>query len=180
MTRQSPSLVSDASRHVDQSTAALGGCGRAYVSTRDARGQGELQMASDVAVTAVTTGAALDSSTFTTFDEAVDMYGGNLVISGSADLVDKEALCGVPFLITAYRFNQDETSGRPFVSVECITTDNHKVVFNDGGTGVLRQLKALSEKAIMGGIMCRKGLRASHYTAQLDSGTEAATTYYLA
>lgn len=62
------------------------------------------------------------------------------------ELVEKEALEGVPFIITKVIFRESDKNNVGFVSVEAVTNHNEKVVFNDSGTGIFKQLIALAEK----------------------------------
>ncbi len=56
------------------------------------------------------------------------------------DLVDKESLLGVPFVITSFTFRQSDMAKVEYVSVEATTKDDQRIVFNDGSTGVRRDL----------------------------------------
>lgn len=121
------------------------------------------------------------------------------------DLIeDKDFLRGMPFLITRWRFNtsdkfksEDGEAGE-FVSVEIAyqTAPGAPLatgVFNDGSTGIMAQLKKITEQRIKNGKgdpyagrAVRRGLRRSDYqrdTGRLDKNNapifEAATTFYL-
>lgn len=121
------------------------------------------------------------------------------------DLIeDKDFLRGMPFMITRWRFNtsdkfksEDGEAGE-FVSVEIAyqTTPGAPLVtgvFNDGSTGIMAQLKKITERRKASGKgdpyagrAVRRGLRRSDYqrdTGRLDKNgaaiTEAATTFYL-
>ena len=96
---------------------------------------------------------------------------------------DKSTLIDVPFVIAMIRFNHPDTGQKgKFASVCCYTEDGKKIVFNDGGTGVYRQLLDFADKhGRTTGIMCSKGLRRSDYKFTDDEGVERdATTYYIA
>lgn len=94
-------------------------------------------------------------------------------VGGDYDLVDKSTLVGVPFIVLRWRFTvpaegkpRYSTENNPdgeFVSVECITDKDQKVVFNDGSSGVYAQLKAVSSTGRQQGGKCNQGLRVSEY-----------------
>ncbi len=56
------------------------------------------------------------------------------------DLVEKEELLGVPFVITSFTFRQSDMAKVEYVSVEATTKDDRRIVFNDGSTGIRRDL----------------------------------------
>jgi len=96
---------------------------------------------------------------------------------------DKSTLVGLPLFLLEWRF-----VSRPdgdFVSIRAVQRMEdgtaRKVVFNDGGAGVYRQLESLrSEYDIVSALMVPKGLTRSDYTYTDDKGVERpATTYYL-
>lgn len=125
------------------------------------------------------------------FESAVEAFGTDLVYTDGPQLVSKADLVGVPFLITAWRENVDATTGRPFTSVEAIVQENNcKVIFNDGSTGVARQLDAIATRTgRRGGVMVGGGLRVSTYgldaagvplpRGSTDRPASMAATYYL-
>lgn len=134
--------------------------------------------------------AGTDVTEFASFDDAIASFGSQLIVSAGAELVrDKGELEGTPFLITRWDHRTDNTTGQMYVSVQCITPENRKLVFNDGSTGVYAQLSNL-EKQIgkRGGVMCRNGLRSSTFTVDKDGRptkdpaqvSGKATTFYLA
>jgi len=99
---------------------------------------------------------------------------------------DKSKLISVPFLILEWRFNTGDIGD--FVSVEFMLQDGTKGVFNDGSTGILRQLQQLTlvrtesnHPSPTAGRFVSKGLRVSRYQAEMQDGSmRAAETYYLA
>jgi hypothetical protein len=121
------------------------------------------------------------------FNDALTAYGDDLVATNTNELVDKADLVGVPFLVKNWRVNEGERG--LFVSVEIVTEDDRNLVFNDGSTGVYRQLEGnpdtgeaglATRLGRRGGIMCRQGLRKSEYDAVDAKGKPVhATTYYL-
>ena len=129
--------------------------------------------------------AAVDSMTADEFAswlvseniDVVDFDGGS-----EWDLVgDKDILINQDMVIARIRFN--ETTGGNFVSVCAYTIpDGKKVVFNDGGTGIYKQLSThVARGKQETGIRCKKGLRVSRYTYVDDKDVERdAATYYLA
>ncbi len=56
------------------------------------------------------------------------------------DLVDKNELVGIPFVITSFTFRESDMAAVEYVSVEAITKDNQRIVFNDGSVGIRRDL----------------------------------------
>jgi hypothetical protein len=66
-------------------------------------------------------------------------------IAGYA-LADKEELINKPFIITGITFRESDNNNTGWVSVEAITKENQRVVFNDSGTGVFLQLVDLAER----------------------------------
>src|SRR4051812_1730354 len=63
-------------------------------------------------------------------------------------LATKQELLGKPFVITGVHFYPG--AGSDFVAVSAVTMDNEPVVFNDGSTGVRRQLVAyLTSKGVI-------------------------------
>ncbi len=97
------------------------------------------------------------------------------------NVVDKESLIGVPFLIVDYRFNEEGSYGR-FVSVLAVTETDDRVVINDGSTGVMQQIDMLAQTyPDRKGILCKGGLRRSDYTyTDTDGKEKPASTYYIA
>lgn len=94
---------------------------------------------------------------------------------------NKDILIDRDIVIARLRFN-DTDSGQ-FVSVCAYTVpEGEKVVFNDGGTGIYKQLMNYVRKhGRTTAIRCSKGLRVSRYKYTDDSGKERdAATYYLA
>ncbi len=141
-----------------------------------------------------------------TLDDVVSSFGSALIewdiISPSYDVVAKDLFESVPFVVLAWRFNEStkyqtvtaEGNKVPawFVSVLVSPYDEdgnlgNKVIINDGGTGVYKQLEQVSDQfGVFGGVKCPKGLRKSVYDyEQTDTRTGAvtvseATTWYLA
>lgn len=63
-------------------------------------------------------------------------------------LTDKAELVGKVFIITHIRFNPG--MGGDFVSAEAVTREGSNIVFNDGSTGIRRQLvNYLSQKGLV-------------------------------
>lgn len=70
-----------------------------------------------------------------------DLMSGPLAVVEGYALTDKATLLGVPFIITGVTFRKPSTeSKRDFVSVEAVTMQSGAIVFNDGSTGIRRQL----------------------------------------
>lgn len=68
------------------------------------------------------------------------LAGNDVDVVEGSDLLDKKLLEGVPHIITRIVFRPSGKSDKNYVSVEAITKDNEQVVYNDGSTGIRRQL----------------------------------------
>ena len=108
------------------------------------------------------------------------------VLGDGFTLVEKDKLVGVPFVLIDYTVHTSTTNfdengeGLKFVTVRCVTQEDKRVAFNDGSTGVARQLRDLAAREIYGGIYVQNGLRVSEYEVTDDKGRKSsATTYYL-
>ena len=108
------------------------------------------------------------------------------VLGDGFTLVEKDKLLGVPFVLIDYTVHTSSTNfdengeGLKFVTVRCVTQEDKRVAFNDGSTGVARQLRDLAAREIYGGIYVQGGLRSSEYEVTDDKGRKSsATTYYL-
>ena len=102
-------------------------------------------------------------------------------------VVKKETLCGVPFIIVKAEFF-DGKWGKA-VSIFALTKHNEKVIFVDGSTGILRQVKGLIARrenagavnpssgiAVVGGLV-----RSDYEYADKETGEMTpASTFYLA
>lgn len=144
-------------------------------------------MSAEITIPAV---SALD---FSSPQHALDFFArhGAAIDDDVADgveslrLVSKDSLLGVPFLAVQWRFNESENGS--FASVEFMTNDGTRGVFNDGGSGIARQLETLTaERTATGhkfpqaGRLIRGGLRVSRYTFKNEKGKDQqAETYYL-
>jgi len=130
----------------------------------------------------------------TSFDDATAMLDSTgIALESMSDygtgfsVVDKAKLVGVPFLILEWRFNSSELNDDGFVSVAAVTKHNDKVIFNDGSSGVLAQLRMVTEQRTernhptpQAGLIVQDGLTKSDYTYTDDKGKSIpATTYYL-
>jgi hypothetical protein len=80
--------------------------------------------------------------TFESLLTGADVVKGHRLIKSE----DKAAaLVGTPFVITHVRFNPGKGTSGFMASIECVTQDSEPVVFNDGSTGVYRQVVAYLE-----------------------------------
>jgi len=113
--------------------------------------------------------------------ESMDDYGNGFEV-----LEDKNQLVKKPFAILEWRFNAGDMG--EFVSATCVTEKGDKVIINDGSTGILRQLRTVTETReklgianVQAGLICKHGLRRSDYQYTDSKGeSRPATTYYLA
>lgn len=129
---------------------------------------------------------AVDEMDASAFVEWLGSEGASIVeFDGGSDwtLVDKDTLVDTPFIIARLRFNKDKkTDELSFVSVCAFLEDGSKIVFNDGGSGVMKQLLNYTTKHPQAtGISCGKGLRKSSYTfTDPATGKESpAATFYI-
>jgi hypothetical protein len=124
--------------------------------------------------------------------ESMTDYG-----TGFELLKEKTSLVGVPLLIVQWSFYPGEY-GDDFVSVECVTKDGRKFIFNDGSTGICKQLKSVaasrrgkSHPEPQAGLMVTGGLVQTSYwfnsdtketssKPQTEKGWGPASTFYLA
>ena len=103
------------------------------------------------------------------------------------DTKEKSKLVNVEFLILDWHFSMGDKG--EFVSLSVVARDGRKFIVNDGSTGIKDQIKALNDAGYSGGILVRKGLRASEYwmnpkdvtekSSKPVEGWERAVTYYL-
>ena len=127
------------------------------------------------------------------FAEAMEAFGDSGIVELEQEwkLVDKEQLVGIPFLIYSFRFSHGVGENGEKVSVQIITPDDKRLVFNDGSTGVYDQLLEIFEsKGRSGGVLCERGLRVSDYyydpkgkgdiSKEPKTGYEKGSTYYIA
>lgn len=95
--------------------------------------------------------------------------------------IEKEALVGIPFVITNWVSKLGDMGS--YVRVEIVTRGGDKRFFSDGSTGIRDQLEFALNK--LGGVIrpvyVPNGLRASNYVYHNpDTGEHLpATTYYL-
>lgn len=122
---------------------------------------------------------------------SVEDYGNGFKV------VEKDTLIGVGFVIIQAHFRDGEF-GDGFVSLECVTKNNDKVVINDGSTGIFAQCQMIiAQRTEKGdptpdmGIIVPNGLTKSAYYRNKDTGEtktikpadgkgwEPANTFYL-
>lgn len=106
-------------------------------------------------------------------------------------LVDSTELVNVPFTVAHFEIRRSEEFGRfnengllepgEYVSVYVITDDGRRLVFNDGGSGILPTAKNFIDVTKQtGGMRCPWGLRASTYEKVVNDQKVKATTMYFA
>lgn len=112
-------------------------------------------------------------------------------VTGDFTLIDKAALVGKEFTVIHWQENFSDENGTydeenvfhpaVFASVYCITPDARKIVFNDGGVGILPVLRNhLNETGQTYGIRAPWGLHCSEYKTKINNQVQSATTYYFA
>lgn len=107
----------------------------------------------------------------TTFEEAFSLaesiYGDVVDVSeelgnGFTLVSDKSVLENKPFVILSCGFNEGDYGD--FVSIAAVTKDNEKYIFNDGSSGVFKQLFELVRTLKRtGGFLVPGGLRSNEY-----------------
>ena len=110
--------------------------------------------------------ASYEPRTLDDLEEFWGQAGGVVEFEGSDwDLVkDKHDLVGKPFVIADVRFYTGKFGDACAVMAMLETRDQRKVVFNDGSTGVFRQVESMVRRhQRRGGFRCPNGLRASEY-----------------
>lgn len=126
-----------------------------------------------------------------TFDDAIAILGAEGIDLRSAEdlgdgfsvIEDKQALIGSPFVILQWRFLLGDFG--EFVAAHIMTRDavdgHNKFVLIDGSTGIREQLRIFQDQTGKnGGLVCKRGLRASDYTFTDEKGNEKpARTYYI-
>ena len=112
--------------------------------------------------------------------QAVAEAGGLDTFTSGSDLIDKGTLIGVPFVLLAVEPRTDAATARDYNTYR-ITTEGGPGVFNDGGSGIGRQVESLYESGGHLPVYVPKGLRVSEYTTTGKDGKPVkAATYYLA
>lgn len=139
---------------------------------------------------------------FQTLQEAVSYFNANEGVVDIADFLgdgftlirDKEQLVNIPFLILDWNWINDPATARTYASVRVITSDNRRLRFNDGSTGIARQLENLETQGIKTGVRVSGGIAKSEYLIDRETRkvvtqdyaenndivTERAVTYFLA
>jgi hypothetical protein len=74
-------------------------------------------------------------------DSPFDYYNGTTTdIIGDIELMEKKDLVGKPMILLGVVFRPSERGSRDYVSVKAVTKEGGYVIFNDGSTGIRRQL----------------------------------------
>ena len=100
-------------------------------------------------------------------------------------LTEKDQLKGAEMLLLQWRFSDGDFG--PFVSVAALTRDGRRVIFNDGSSGIYKQLRTVTltrlkngETNMQAGLTATHGLKESTYTYEDEQGVKRpASTYYL-
>ncbi len=136
-----------------------------------------------------------------------DYTGGSALVEDKGRLIDRELLIIGIKRNSSDRFRRADPNGLithgVYVSVNCVLRepiavdgeDTVTVVFNDGGVGIEPVLRLHVERTqselltafenfehveLRPFLYCKRGLKASRYTAKVPGGSEtAATTWYL-
>jgi hypothetical protein len=114
------------------------------------------------------------------FDAAVASHQTTVLEESGNVVQNKDLLVGVPMLILSARFSISKQFGTPFVSVTAMLPTNEVIIFNDGSTGICRQLEGLEISPeqplhVPGGLRCSK----YDYEDPQTGKKIAAQTYYL-
>lgn len=113
--------------------------------------------------------------------EADQVMGDGFTLLSNAD---KGMLVGLPMLLMDWRFS-DGNHGGKMVSIHLLVQNKDrstsKYIVNDGSTGILEQLAALTIKTGQtGGLIVKRGFRVSEYDVEDEKGNIIqAKTYYL-
>lgn len=120
--------------------------------------------------------------------ESFDAYGTGFKVIKEHE---KARLVGVPFVILEWHFNPGAYESE-FASLTVVTQQGEKLIINDGGAGIPKQLRSVTEQRIkrqhptpQNGLGCKAGLSKSDYKVDLPNAKgelipTPATTYYLA
>lgn len=103
------------------------------------------------------------------------------------EVVDKEKLIGIPFIILQWAFHQSDLNDDGFVAAHVVTADGRKCIITDGSTGVCAQLRTVTEKREKAGKQNTHGalhvpgglVRSDYKFTDADGKERPATTYYL-
>lgn len=142
--------------------------GRSTAMARPDKGERERRQAAIQALTNRGYDAIVESGKHITLEET-----GNLV-------KDKDLLIGIPFLIVDTNFTISKQYGTPFVTVTAMLQTNEVVIFNDGSTGICKQLDGL-DISPDNPLWVPNGLRVSrdYDTTDAAGNNIKGTTYYL-
>lgn len=120
--------------------------------------------------------------------QGVEVERASDVLSDGFEAVDnKRELVGTNMALLSWTFSHSEKFDGEFVTVRAITTDNRKIRFSDGSSGIYAQLRELTDRREkdghpypQGALICN-GLRVSDYMYTDDKGKKtAASTFYIA
>lgn len=118
--------------------------------------------------------------------ESMEDYGTGFKVT------DKSKLVNVSLMILEWRFNDGDFGDSGFVSVAAVTRNGDKVIFNDGSTGIYRQLRRVTDQrqarnhpTPQAGLLVEGGLTRSDYETEVPGKDgkpvrTPATTFYLA
>ena len=132
------------------------------------------------------------------FDDALAMFneterGEDFADYGSGfevlETSSKSRLIGVPFIALDWFFRSGDNGD--YVVAHIVTKAGEKLVLTDGSTGILKQLRRVTDARVMRGwsdvearanLICRSGLTESAYQYADEKTGELrnATTYYIA
>lgn len=113
------------------------------------------------------------------WDEAVNAKQTTTLEESGNVVQDKDLLIGVPMLIVETRFTISKQYGTPFVSVTAMLKTGEVIIFNDGSTGICKQLDGI-EVSPEKPLHVPGGLRRSDYDVEGPNKTMIkASTYYL-
>lgn len=128
--------------------------------------------------------AVTDWTTVRTWDDAMAMssqvVAASEVFGDGAQLVKKEDIVGKgDFLILEWREVLDKATLNEYVSVLAMNRGNEKFRFNDGSTGIAKQLREFGQLAPGQTVYVRE-MTVSEYTTEINGKQIQAKTYYLA
>jgi hypothetical protein len=118
-----------------------------------------------------------------TWDDVTNLPLGILssvhALGDGSVLIEKEALMGAgEFIVLDWREVTDKTTGNTYLNVLVINRQNQKARFNDGSTGIAKQLREYEAQYGKVPLHCQ-GVHRSDYVTEIDGKMTAGTTYYL-
>jgi hypothetical protein len=106
--------------------------------------------------------------------EGIQLLDASDWVGAGSDLIDKERLLGVPFLLIQWKFLQSQDyEGSSFVVCHILTRHNERLMFMDGSKGGIRDdlIEASKNTNQFHAMIVKNGLRKSDYGIAKDGCT---------